>query len=154
MLKLTECLFVVSKPPSRTIACAKVEGECDAALPTGDAAESLTITVGAPKLGRVFDYLDNPLDGLGPLPSRVAEAEVRRLPVFNAEPAKGSTTSLNRGLHTGVTAVDALTPLGRGQTMLVRVWGLGMIEVVWAVIGDRLVKYSLLHRLSSAVKGC
>jgi F-type H+-transporting ATPase subunit alpha len=101
-----------------------VEGECDAELPLDDATDCLTITVGQPKLGRMFDYMDQPLDGLGPFTKEEGndkEVLVRKLPVFNAEPTKGSTTSLHRSLLTGITAVDALTPLGRGQTMLVNV---------------------------------
>ena len=39
--------------------------------------------------------------------------------VFNREPVSGSTESLTRGLPTGVTAIDTLTPIGKGQSMLV-----------------------------------
>ena len=78
-------------------------------------APTLEITVGKPKLGRITNYLDQPLDELGPVDPKVA----RSLPVFNVEPEKGSTESLSRGLATGIISVDVLTPLGRGQTMLV-----------------------------------
>lgn len=80
-------------------------------------APALQISVGDHKFGRITDFLDRPLDGLGPLGD--ADATTRSLPVFNAEPEKGSTESLSRGLATGVMAADVLTPLGRGQTMLV-----------------------------------
>ena len=39
--------------------------------------------------------------------------------MFGEEPVAGSTETLTRGLHTGITAVDALTPMGKGQSMLV-----------------------------------
>jgi len=84
-------------------------------------AACLRVTVGSAKLGRTFDYLDRPLDGLGPLAAPAspgADGDVT-LPVFNLEPEKGSTRSVTRGLHSGVVAVDALTPIGRGQTMLI-----------------------------------
>ena len=87
----------------------QAQDERDAIAPT------LDITVGKPKLGRITNYLDQPLDELGPVDPKVT----RSLPVFNAEPEKGSTESLSRGLATGIISVDALTPLGRGQTMLV-----------------------------------
>ncbi len=84
---------------------------CEARL-LGDKDSVLKVTVGAPKLGRVFDYLDRPRDGLG-------AATGLTMPVFNEQPVTGSTESLTRGLHTGITAVDSLTPIGKGQTMLV-----------------------------------
>ena len=48
-----------------------------------------------------------------------ALAPGKLLPVFNEQPEPGSTESITRDLHTGLTAVDSLTPVGRGQSMLV-----------------------------------
>jgi len=75
---------------------------------------NLTVKVGASKLGRTFNYLDEPLDGQGP-----AAEDARKLQVFNPEPPKQASESLTRGLATGLTCVDTLTPIGKGQTMLV-----------------------------------
>lgn len=94
-----------------------VIGETEVTLPQETPQNAvLRVAVGGAKLGRRFDYLDAPLDGKGALGDDAARVS---LPVFNDEPEKGSTDSLTRGLHTGVVAADALTPIGRGQTMLV-----------------------------------
>ncbi|MDR1534587.1 MAG: F0F1 ATP synthase subunit alpha [Planctomycetota bacterium] len=71
------------------------------------------IGVGPGLLGRVVDAIGNPLDGLEPPPAeetrlieRVAPGIVQRQPV--GEP-----------LHTGLKAIDAITPIGRGQRELI-----------------------------------
>ena len=71
------------------------------------------VPVGPALLGRVVDVLGRPLDGLGPLESkeflaieRKAPGIVGRQPVF--EP-----------LQTGIKAIDALIPIGRGQRELI-----------------------------------
>jgi F-type H+-transporting ATPase subunit alpha len=73
----------------------------------------LEVPVGAGLIGRVIDPLGRPLDGKGlvkhegvrPL-ERVAPNVVRRAPV-------------NVPVHTGIKAVDAMIPIGRGQRELV-----------------------------------
>lgn len=81
---------------------------------------TLTISDGALKLGRAVDFLDTPLDGAAPLEAEAATADgARGVPVFNEQPDVAAIQTIGRGLSTGVTAVDALTPMGFGQSMLV-----------------------------------
>lgn len=104
-----------ASPAASAVGGAEAEAEAEVAEKEKEAiAHVLQISTGAQKMGRITDFLDRPLDGLGPL-----DEGAKSLPVFNAEPMKGSTESLSRSLATGVMAVDVLTPLGRGQTMLV-----------------------------------
>ena len=73
----------------------------------------LEVPVGAGLIGRVIDPLGVPLDGKGPVKhdkvrplERVAPNVVRRAPV-------------NVPVHTGIKAIDAMIPIGRGQRELV-----------------------------------
>ena len=94
------------------------------AAPAADAPARLLATnlsVAVPADGEwagVRDYLARPLGGtsFAPLPSAEAADAVR---VFDdAVPAPGRKP-ISTSLHTGVVAVDALTPLGRGQSCAV-----------------------------------
>ena len=71
------------------------------------------IPVGKGLLGRVVDPLGNPLDGKGP----VEGAEMRRVDVKapGILPRKG----VHEPMSTGLKAIDALIPIGRGQRELV-----------------------------------
>ncbi len=73
----------------------------------------LSVPVGDGFLGRVIDPLGNPLDGKGPI---VAEGrrnlEVQAPSVVDRQPVK-------EPLQTGITAIDAMTPIGRGQRELI-----------------------------------
>jgi F-type H+/Na+-transporting ATPase subunit alpha len=73
----------------------------------------LSIPVGDGFLGRVIDPLGAPLDGRGP----IADAgrrnlEVQAANVVDRQPVK-------EPLQTGITAIDAMTPIGRGQRELI-----------------------------------
>lgn len=74
---------------------------------------ALDVPVGAGMLGRVVDPLGYPLDGGGP----VAAAE--RLPVERSATPIFERGPVTRPLHTGVKAIDALFPIGRGQRELI-----------------------------------
>jgi F-type H+/Na+-transporting ATPase subunit alpha len=71
------------------------------------------IPVGPAQLGRMLDPLGQPLDG-GPVPTTTVRSPVERLP-----PPILARALIERPLHTGTTAIDALIPLGRGQRELV-----------------------------------
>jgi F-type H+-transporting ATPase subunit alpha len=73
----------------------------------------LSIPVGDAMLGRVIDPLGNPIDGKGP----IATTESRRLEVQAASVVERSP--VNEPLLTGVKAIDAITPVGRGQRQLI-----------------------------------
>ena len=73
----------------------------------------LSIPVGDAMLGRVIDPLGNPLDGKGP----IATTQTRRLEVQAASVVERQP--VNQPLLTGVKAIDAITPVGRGQRQLI-----------------------------------
>jgi F-type H+-transporting ATPase subunit alpha len=75
--------------------------------------EVLSVPVGDGYLGRVVDPLGNPLDGLGDI-----ETESRRALELQA-PSVVQRQSVNEPLYTGLKAIDALTPIGRGQRQLI-----------------------------------
>ena len=71
------------------------------------------VAVGDALLGRVVDPLGNPLDGKG------AIASEKRLPVERPAPAIMDRQAVSVPLQTGLMAVDALVPIGRGQRELI-----------------------------------
>jgi F-type H+/Na+-transporting ATPase subunit alpha len=73
----------------------------------------LSIPVGDGFLGRVIDPLGNPLDGGGPISARTRRnLEVQAPNVVDRQQVK-------EPLETGITAIDAMTPIGRGQRELI-----------------------------------
>jgi F-type H+-transporting ATPase subunit alpha len=81
--------------------------------PTGDI---LSVPVGDAYLGRVVNPLGVPIDGKGPLDSALLEGtrglEVQAASVVDRQPVK-------EPLQTGIKAIDAMTPIGRGQRELI-----------------------------------
>ncbi len=77
---------------------------------TGDI---LNVAVGDALLGRVVDALGNPIDGLGPL----GTTETRRLEV--QAPGIMGRKPVHEPLQTGIKAIDAMVPIGRGQRELI-----------------------------------
>jgi F-type H+-transporting ATPase subunit alpha len=75
--------------------------------------EILSVPVGDAYMGRVVDPLGNPIDGLGEIRS-----EARRALELQA-PSVVQRKSVHEPLATGVKAIDALTPIGRGQRQLI-----------------------------------
>ncbi|TDB96339.1 F0F1 ATP synthase subunit alpha [Actinomadura sp. 7K534] len=75
--------------------------------------EVLSVPVGDGFLGRVVDALGNPLDGKGPI-----ETTERRALELQA-PTVVQRQSVNEPLQTGIKAIDAMTPIGRGQRQLI-----------------------------------
>ncbi|NNU15930.1 F0F1 ATP synthase subunit alpha [Parvularcula sp. ZS-1/3] len=71
------------------------------------------VPVGKGLLGRVVDPLGNPLDGKGPI-----EATERRLVDVKA-PGILPRKSVHEPVQTGIKAIDAMIPVGRGQRELV-----------------------------------
>ncbi len=73
----------------------------------------LSVPVGEAVLGRVIDPLGNPLDGGGPIVSnQFRPVETIATGVAERQPVK-------EPLQTGIKAVDAMTPIGRGQRELI-----------------------------------
>ncbi|MGZ4452239.1 MAG: F0F1 ATP synthase subunit alpha [Nocardioides sp.] len=75
--------------------------------------EILSVPVGDNFLGRVVDPLGNPIDGLGDI-----ETTGRRALELQA-PTVMQRKSVHEPLATGIKAIDAMTPIGRGQRQLI-----------------------------------
>jgi len=73
----------------------------------------LSIPVGKGLLGRVVDALGNPLDGKGPIVSN------ERYPVEKIAPGIIPRKSVDQPMQTGIMAIDAMIPIGRGQRELI-----------------------------------
>ena len=73
----------------------------------------LSVPVGDAVVGRVLDPLGNPLDGKGP----VNASETR--PVEIIAPGVAERQPVGEPMQTGLKAVDAMTPVGRGQRELI-----------------------------------
>ncbi|WP_207453096.1 F0F1 ATP synthase subunit alpha [Herbiconiux sp. SYSU D00978] len=75
--------------------------------------EVLSVPVGDGYLGRVVDPLGNPIDGLGEIAS-----EGRRALELQA-PGVMARKSVHEPMQTGIKAIDAMIPIGRGQRQLI-----------------------------------
>ena len=73
----------------------------------------LSVPVGDAMVGRVVDPLGNPLDDKGP----IVAAQSR--PVETAAPGVVDRQPVKEPLQTGIKAIDAMTPIGRGQRELI-----------------------------------
>ena len=73
----------------------------------------LSVPVGDGFLGRVIDPLGVPVDGKGPIAATETRVlEIQAANVVDRQPVK-------EPLQTGITAIDAMTPIGRGQRELI-----------------------------------
>jgi F-type H+-transporting ATPase subunit alpha len=75
--------------------------------------EILSVPVGDAFLGRVVDPLGNPLDGRGDIEA----TELR--PLELQAPSVVQRSKVSEPLQTGIKAIDAITPIGRGQRELI-----------------------------------
>jgi F-type H+-transporting ATPase subunit alpha len=73
----------------------------------------LDAPVGEELVGRVIDPLGNPLDGKGPINAK------HRSPVEKIAPGIVKRKSVHEPLQTGIKAIDAMIPIGRGQRELI-----------------------------------
>ena len=73
----------------------------------------LSVPVGEAVIGRVLDPLGNPLDNKGPV------ASTERRPVEVIAPGVAERQPVSEPMQTGIKAVDAMTPVGRGQRELI-----------------------------------
>jgi F-type H+-transporting ATPase subunit alpha len=73
----------------------------------------LSVPVGDAVLGRVVDALGEPIDGRGPL----AGPQLRRMEI--QAPGIMGRQPVHEPLQTGIKAIDAMTPVGRGQRELI-----------------------------------
>jgi F-type H+-transporting ATPase subunit alpha len=73
----------------------------------------LSVPVGDALLGRVVSALGEPIDGRGP----ITGAELRRVEI--QAPGITGRKPVHEPLQTGIKAIDAMTPIGRGQRELI-----------------------------------
>lgn len=73
----------------------------------------LEVPVGRALLGRVVDALGNPIDGKGPI------ATTDMAPIEKVAPGVISRQSVDQPIQTGLKAIDAMVPIGRGQRELI-----------------------------------
>ncbi len=89
----------------------------DAEIKEGDSVKRtetiVDVPVGKGLLGRVVDALGNPIDGKGPL------KDVTRERVESKAPGIIPRKSVDEPVQTGLKAIDALVPVGRGQRELI-----------------------------------
>ena len=89
----------------------------DTQLDAGDEAERtgrvVDVPVGNGLIGRVVNPLGEPIDDKGPI------VHEKRLPIERAAAAIMDRSPVNVPLQTGIKAIDALIPIGRGQRELI-----------------------------------
>ncbi len=73
----------------------------------------LEVPIGPEMVGRVVDPLGNPLDGAGPIKAKESGLVERQAPGVLAR------KSVHEPLMTGIAAIDAMIPIGRGQRELI-----------------------------------
>lgn len=76
--------------------------------------ELMSINVKESMLGRVLDGLGNPIDGKGPL-----AGTPRKIRIERKAPGIITRKSVHEPVQTGIKAIDALLPIGRGQRELI-----------------------------------
>lgn len=76
--------------------------------------EIASIPVGDGLFGRVINVLGEPIDGRGPI-----QGDLMRLPLERKAPGVIFRQPVNQPLQTGIKAVDAMVPIGRGQRELI-----------------------------------
>ena len=124
-----EILTIVTKKGERTALALSLEEESIGALVIDDflpieigdtvrrTGEVLSVPVGDELIGRVIDPLCAPQDGLGEIFSK--EKKPQRNPLEARAPSVLERESVNVPLHTGIKAIDAIIPIGRGQRELI-----------------------------------
>jgi F-type H+/Na+-transporting ATPase subunit alpha len=73
----------------------------------------MDVPVGDALIGRVVNPLGQPIDGKGPINT------TKTRPVETVAPGVVERSSVNQPLQTGIKAVDAMIPIGRGQRELI-----------------------------------
>jgi len=73
----------------------------------------LSVPVGRELLGRVLNTLGEPIDGKGPVGAKV------EYPVEKIAPGIIQRRSVSQPMNTGIMAIDAMIPIGRGQRELI-----------------------------------
>src|SRR5437763_10808620 len=103
----------------------------------------LQVPVGKGLLGRVVNSLGQPVDGKGPVKSDVS------YPVEKIAPGIIKRKSVSQPVQTGIMAIDAMIPIGRGQRELI----IGDRSTGKTTIGvDTIISQARLNRAAEAAK--
>jgi len=73
----------------------------------------LEVPIGPELLGRVVDALGNPIDGKGPIESKLSS------PIEKVAPGVIERQSVSQPVQTGLKSIDSMVPIGRGQRELI-----------------------------------
>jgi F-type H+/Na+-transporting ATPase subunit alpha len=104
----------------------------------------LSVPVGKGLLGRVVNTLGQPIDGKGTIPSDT------QYPVEKIAPGIVKRRSVNQPLQTGIMAIDAMIPVGRGQRELI----IGDRSTGKTTIGvDAMINQSKINKQNKGVAG-
>jgi F-type H+-transporting ATPase subunit beta len=102
-----------------------------------DTGQAISVPVGPDTLGRLFDVLGKPLDGLG-------EVEGERWPIHRPPPAFEEQETEPQILETGIKIIDLIAPLARGGK--VGLYG-------GAGVGKTVLIKELIHNIATAHGG-
>jgi len=91
----------------RTVAMSSTDGLARG-VDAVDTGNPISVPVGAPTLGRVFDVLGHPIDGKGPVDSSVT------LPIHRKAPAFEDMETTAAVFETGIKVIDLIAPFKRG----------------------------------------
>src|SRR3954468_3354378 len=101
----------------------------------------LSVPVGKGLLGRVVNTIGQPVDGKGPIESTV------QYPVEKIAPGIIKRKSVSQPVQTGIMAIDAMIPIGRGQRELI----IGDRSTGKTTIGvDTIISQARLNRAAAA----
>jgi F-type H+-transporting ATPase subunit alpha len=104
----------------------------------------LSVPVGKGLLGRVVNTLGEPIDGKGPI------AATAQYPVEKIAPGIIKRRSVSQPVQTGIMAIDAMIPIGRGQRELIigdRATGKSTIAV------DTIINQARINKANEGVAG-
>jgi len=103
----------------------------------------LSVPVGKGLLGRVVDTLGSPVDGKGPI------AATTYYPVEKIAPGIVKRKSVSQPVQTGIMAIDAMIPIGRGQRELI----IGDRSTGKTTIGvDTMINQARMNQVGRATK--
>lgn len=145
----------------RTIAMASTDG-LRRGMPVEDTGSPISVPVGRPALGRMFNVLGEPIDGLGPVDAP------ERWPIHKPAPDVKDVTPANVILETGIKVIDLLCPFvrggktglfggaGVGKTVLIMEFMHAIVALhqgvsVFAGVGERIREgHELWHEMRNA----
>ena len=105
-------------------------------LPVADLGGPISVPVGAPTLGRVFDVTGEPIDGKGDVTTET------RYPIHRAPPPLTEQTTQAEVFATGLKVIDLIAPFTRGgKTGVFGGAGVGKTVIIMEMINNIAVQY-------------